>query len=311
MNLSEAKEVLAYPNFFWPQGSVFRMFARGQGRVFGYICDTPTQLADATTWCDNNGFNSYWQINPTRRRDGTRCSEGDITHWCFLPFDIDPVCDGAIPLLALHDFEDRLVSHMPEDFKINRLILDSGRGVQALYPCAPLELTPSGRYGISQFMSRLMHKLLKDVGEVHGCVLDTSCSDLPRVMRMPYTINTKTGKRASFIAKTQDIAIHSLPALPAPDPHMEVLEIGEGHDWIDYFPHLTVTARKFIQEGHSEPGRHKAAAATMLSLQERGADKRITMDALLTGNAMSPEPLHPREIVTMVDRRFRKALTTG
>lgn len=288
------------------------MFARGQGRVFGYTVDSHVQLAEATQWCDANGFNSYWQINPTRRRGGTKCETDDITHWCFLPFDIDPVADNAVPLLALYEYEDRLVGLMPDDFEVsNRLLIDSGRGIQALYPCSPLELGQAGRYGIGQFMSRLMHTLLKDVGTVHGCVLDTSCSDLPRVMRMPYTTNQKSGRQASFIAKPGAVSIHSLPDLPAPDTHQQVLEIAEGNDWIDYMGALTVTARRFIQEGHTAPGRHKAAAATMLSLQERGANRHTTRDALLIGAALSSPPLRSNEVTEMVDRRFRKQLTVG
>ena len=284
------------------------MFARGQGRVFGYTVDTPKQLAESTTWCDSHGFNSYWQINPTRRRGGTKCSAEDITHWCLIPFDIDPIDTFSYsPEMALVTYELAFRKLIEVDIDKSTWI-DSGRGIQGLYAIKPLELTAHTRYGASQFMSRLFHTLFRDIGETLGCVLDTSCSDLPRVMRMPYTINQKTGRRTHFVGKpSQDFSLTKIPDLPEPTEDTPVIENAGG--WIDFMPYLTVAARCFIQGGHPEPGRHKAAAAGMLSLKEKGATYSQTISALRVGAALCEPPLPFKEILTMVNRKFAKPLT--
>ena len=142
-----------------------------------------------------------------------------------------------------------------------------------------------------------------------GCVLDTSCSDLPRVMRLPFTINPKTGQKAEFLQIGRD---HSLPdasvilkAYPPPPPK-KLLKC-EGTHWIDFLPMATVAARKFIEGGTGSGGRHKAATATMLSLMELGCGPGQILNALKMGAVLCNPSLPSREVEDMVFRRFRNA----
>ena len=143
-----------------------------------------------------------------------------------------------------------------------------------------------------------------------GCIVDTSCSDLARVMRLPYTTNQKTGRRASIIWRSS----HANPALvrwlldrtpaslwerPAPST------VAPGSPWAAYLPDLTVAGRRFLTEGAEEPGRHKAAAAAMLSLLEQGASEEQILSALSHGARLCEPPLPQPEVTTMVTRRFR------
>jgi hypothetical protein len=304
VNKNEAIEVWEFAHHFWPPRSRFKLFAvRGPKEHFGFTLTKPRDLEVMTEWTDNHGYNAYWQINPTARFGGTRCSTRDITHWCFLPLDIDPVSDPAIPIFAFWAFEDRLSTVLPELDVSARTIIDSGRGIQGLYAVRAHALSPSERVSIPRWMSRLFNNF---VGATrNGCVLDTSCSDLPRVMRLPYTINTKSG----FVAKSLGYALEAPPDVAliqtkTPDP----IPLGLAH-WVEYLSEITVTARRFIEQGTGRGGRHKAATAAMLSLEEHGASYETIASALRRGAAMSEPPLPISEVENMVRRRVAKRLT--
>lgn len=307
MTKEEAQSIWNFVYHFWPPGSRFRFFARNEERVFGFTITCPSELAAISEWTDKHHYNAYWQINPTNRFGGTRCSAEDITHWCFIPLDIDPVASDPIPMLALWEYEDAMTVALPELDAHKHTIIDSGRGIQALYAIRPHLLHPGERASISDWTSRFLSSLSK---ERHGCILDTSCSDLPRVMRLPYTINTKTGEKASFISRSHQFALDRPPAaaLIPKQQRTEEIVLGLAH-WIEFLPHLTVTARKFIEQGAGRGGRHKGATAAMLSLEEKGATPETIISALKMGAAMSSPPLAEGEVTSMVLRRMQKRLT--
>ena len=312
MTIDEATEVLIFAHSHWPRGSRFRFFSRKNGKVFGCSIIGPVDLSTLTDWSDKHGWSSYWQINPTVRSSGTRCSTRDISHWTFLPLDIDPVASSYYGLGCLYEIEDHLQALIGDSFiPENRTLIDSGRGLQALYSMPSRELDDADRVAIPQAMSRLMSHVAQAVGNCMGCVLDTSCSDLPRVMRLPYTINPKTGLKAEFIQKSTD---HALPdssvitSLYPPKPKAPITQMNGDH-WIDYLPHITVAGRKFLEGGTSPGSRHKAATATMLSMMDCGAPPGPILAALRMGALLCTPSLPYHEVEDMVFRRFRLTIT--
>lgn len=310
MTNEEATLVFDLAHFFWPSGSTFRFFAKSESKVFGCAIHNPHELAVMSGWADRNGYNSYWGINPTHKRIGTRCSSLDILAWCFFPLDIDPVAPCYDAPTFLERAEIALLDELPKLDPRCRLLISSGRGLQALYPVTPLIFDDSGiRTRLSRALNHLLNRLSTALGTIAGCQLDPSCSDLPRVMRLPFTLNQKTGRRANILKTTYDVAL--------PDPRA-ILDLHDAHPgsvtaqrldpqdhWINYIPHMTAAGRRFLQEGSASPGRHRAATAAMLSLLELGADEPQVLSALRVGAVLCEPPLPHRDIENMVERRFR------
>lgn len=329
MTQQEATQFFDLTRSWWPKGSVFRYFARNPKTrdFFGCSIDTPSMLYRTTTWADKNGYNSYWQINPTQKREGTRCSTFDITHWCWFPVDIDPTIEGdaASPLNAAGSI-DGLLWRLFDTAEIpflreGRLLIDSGRGVQLLYRVPALTLRSERHYPclatfdnipLDKAVPVVMRHWLGQIPERYfGCAIDLSCADLPRVMRVPYTINAKTGKQSRIVGDPpRDVAFDNALDLfrgvdftpEKPEPRTELA----GKHWMEFLPHLTVTARRFILEG-AESDRHKAATAAMLSLIEQGAGQEQVYTALRAGWTLSNHDHFPlSDIEDMVRRRFRR-----
>jgi len=324
MTQQEAAFFMDLVRGWWPKDSVFRYFARNPktGDFFGCSIDTPSMLYRTTNWADKNGYNSYWQINPTQKREGTRCSTFDITHWMWFPLDIDPQDTDADPSEAAwvyqYKFGEALaLAQIPYRSYPGSLNINSGRGIQVLYrlPALRLLYPPATFDGIPLDKAVpvvMRHWIGKLPEKTRGCVIDVSCTDLPRVMRVPFTINAKTGERAFIIGDppTDTVIDNTLDLFRDVDfhQHQPVVPRTElsGKHWMEYLPHLTVTARRFITEG-AEHERHKAATAAMLSLIELGADREQVRASLRAGWALSNHDNFPMsEIDDMVDRRFRR-----
>jgi len=324
-----------------PPGSVVRYMARrkdGPGeRVVGDFADTWEDLEHAARAWEKDGFDFYVQLNPTPERARPRCRARDITHWCWLLLDIDPKFPHADPFGALDAYLAALSRVTGQT--IRPLVLDSGRGAQAWVRMddtslelpwliterydergvpvrGPRERVVAGRTVARRVMGFWLRRLLEDVGVVSGCALDTACSDLPRVMRCPDTVNSKTGRRARIIEpgagahpNLVNLLLAQVPFSEFSPPPPSESGLIEGRTWPDVLVTMSRTARDFIRGGAEEPGRHKAAVATARSLKEQGLTPAACRQALDRGNERcTPEPLHQEFLDRLIRETYERDL---
>lgn len=206
------------------------------------------------------------------------------------------------------------------------LIIDSGRGVQAWIRLADIVLDdrcPQGKLWHSdddvihrktarRVNGYWLKKLDERLGVCHGCRIDTSVSDLPRVMRCPGTRNVKTGRKARFLHLTDHrfYGLAELLVTGTPDKAMEdpepPAEITPGRPWQEVFSHLTLTAQTYLLRGQAEPGRHKVMWHTAKKLRELGVTREEARRALKYANRLAgkDERLPPDQIKHALDTAY-------
>lgn len=288
---------------------VIRLMARKGEKLVGDFASRPSEIKRFADACE--GMNCYVSLNPTTRKDGIRHNAEDCTHWSWLVFDLDPISDVASPAAAL----DKILAHFGgltgrDLFKYPPTVVDSGRGYQAWLHGEDLELGENlPRTKVRKVMSYWIKRISDRLGMIHGCKLDTSCTDLPRVMRLPFTVNQKTG-RMSTILKVQDENYQWLfPFLIAGTPAEVLVEkpvTSVGGKWQFVFNRLTLSAQNYLMKGKEEPGRHQTVWHVAKSLMELGISREETEKAITRANRLKGEEqqLSDGEITHCLDTAF-------
>lgn len=296
-------ELLPHPTMFNP---TVRWFAKGGNIKWGGHADSAAELLNAARNCPDMNF--YVAPNPVSSRTGVRHNAKDVTHWSWFLLDVDPVVkEDYNPHLAMGDALMWLDEWLGR--KLSPVVIDSGRGMQAwirledilfddLDPCTSINgiyyyngQPISMRRRIARLtMRHWLDKLDKKIGEVGGCRIDTTCSDLPRVMRCPGTMNVKTGRRASILSGQQFIhgGLATLLVTGVPPEKFRVDPVPSlpaGSEWQDVFVHLTVKAQSYLTRGKVDPGRHETMWHTARNLAERGLTRDATRRALQWANS--------------------------
>jgi len=311
-----------------PHGIV-RWFARNadSSEIAGDFADSARSLVGAAHAYKHLNF--YVQPNPTGQRTKLRSSAKDVTHWSYLLIDIDPI-PGVLssPVGALQYALSTLGWWQATDIK--PLILDSGRGMQAWVRLEDVPVsTPSLDGGLTHYGARVAANFAlkyldnalitegaragQSIVGLHGCRVDVSCSDLPRLMRCPGTVNIKTGRRAVLL---ESGVVHKhlhtwlLNKVPHEDLIPRVIVPQPGRKWQQVVSKLTMTAALCLKEGTTEPGRHKTFSATLKSLQENGICADNALAALIEANRKTVPPLDLPELERMVAAQYRE-LDTG
>jgi hypothetical protein len=185
------------------------------------------------------------------------------------------------------------------------IIIDSGRGCQAWIRLEDIEMTNDiRRRNARRVNGYWLGKLDESLGLTHGCRIDTSVSDLPRVMRCPGTVNVKTGRVSCFINAPTNIYEGLAVALTLATPKQALKDpeppqgIVPGSSWQDVFTHLTKMAQGYLLFGHEEPGRHKVMWHTAKKLQELGVSRQEARRAIRWANQLKgKEAALPRDQV--------------
>lgn len=319
-----------------------RWFAKSlDGRVkWGGFADTFDELWNAACHCP--GMNFYVCPNPSDSRTGVRHSTKDVTHWSWLLIDVDPVVkEDYDPTLLMAAALAKLGKWLERDFTVHRpVVIDSGRGMQAWFRLDDILLDDGlsdGRiastyrvgFGTCRAMSRRtarltmrywLERLATELGEMNGCQIDTTCSDLPRPMRCPGTVNVKTNRMADFVSDS-DYKFGGIVSLAdtlvnwTPEKQFKrdpVPSAAAGTEWQDVLVHLTIKAQNYLQYGRTEPGRHEHMWHTARTLAERGLSRDAVRRGLQWGNTRrGPDmELKPEDIEHALNTAFN-GLTPG
>jgi hypothetical protein len=248
--------------------------------------------AEALDW------NLYLGLNPSRSSSKQKLSREDITHWRYIVVDLDPGADALTPP-SPQDFKHKGADN-PDWYLLQAHRIFSGRGYQYWLPLAEnssISLRHIQKFSVSantdgplkaeRIMSGYL-RALKDCSEqwAPGWIVDTTCSDLARVVRCPGSVNQKTGRRAvvEHIAAGPGIGVSEMMRYNMPLTATEVTILRENKlNLLQALPHLNIRARTFILEGASSPGRHSACYATAKNLHELGVQRDRTFEWLLIG----------------------------
>lgn len=307
-----------------PPGTFVRWFARkGHDRVGGGV-DTVEELVLAAE--GTKLMNFYVAPNPASVRVGTRHRAAEVTHWSWFLLDIDPVEEHARPEAVVENVLGLLNGWWNQSFDLRRpLIIYSGRGAQVwirLDDMALDDTIPDGYFisGLSRRTARItngywLKKLAQEVGTLYGCRIDTTCADLPRVMRCPGTINTKTGRPALLVVPSAEQFEGLSSTLVAPVPRslfepVPVPLLPSGTPWQSVYVHLTIKAQNYLTQGWEEPGRHDTMFHTALCLAERGLEIDEVRRAIQYGNERW-DVYHPGAQMALGPEDIEHALATA
>lgn len=270
-----------------PPGTAGHWLALRAGRASGGIARGPDLLSRLLD--SSETFSLHLGVNLTGANGRYRPTSRDITHLATVLCDIDPIDSDAHPF----HFAEELTRHA-EDLLGTRLhpyLIDSGRGAQLWFPCSATPFSSSAdriqwRLHVGLFLRSLAARAERN----WGCCLDTSTADLPRVGRLIGSINHRTGRRARQLSagirsETMVDAIRQFASTASVDlvGHLSkgVGNTGRWQRAVDLIPFAT--ARKFLTEGVSEPGRHSAAWHSARCLRELGVGQDAAIKAVRFG----------------------------
>ena len=249
----------------------------------------------------------YFTPNPVVGEFYRRPSTEHVAFIRCVVIDLDPV-QGSISTEPERSIIEHAQDLLGLDLHPDRI--DSGRGRQLWlrfepFPVSTQEEKQRWRGAVGTFLNRLD----QNTGIVGGCRIDTSCCDLPRLVRLPGTINTKTGRVAQFLEIGQSDprvreAILSRFGMESTPQHGT--RSNGGSDWRHNAHWLSGRAKWFIYHGVSEPGRHSAAFAAASSMKELGASLEATEAAVLRGAERCSPPLSEYEAKRCVRNAFAK-----
>ncbi len=285
-----------------PPDTVRHIFARRDTSIRGTYVLREKQLdrlrAAFSDW------NLYITLNPTRpsARSRMRPRARDISHLQAILIDIDPIAESAQPMRAATLAAELLHERgIPVDCMV---FLDSGRGVQLwlMHPLTPVEDIPDCADRVAALVRWIATRML--LGR-YGCVVDTSCSDLARLARLPGSVNQKTGLQTSLMTLPEPTEpwLCSIPF--EPPSRAQSSGLGGHYTRGRIFARVTQAARAFLEDGKVEPGRHFACIATVKSLEEIGVPEEIA--AKLTHKSaadLCEPPLPPHDVDKMLDQVY-------
>lgn len=254
--------------------------------------------AEALKW------NIYLNANPSNPTGKTKLSRDDITNWRYIVVDLDPGEDALTPPgpWISADYTTDGKPYLPDSYLLHAHRIFSGRGYQYWLRVnnSPVANSTTGYLRADEHKcihtylaadwERIMQgylRALKNCSErwAPGWIVDTTCSDLARVVRCPGSVNQKTGRRATVehIAEKgidiEALLCYNTPLAETPSCRRCYSDA----TLMETLPHMNITARKFILEGASSPGRHTACFATAKNLQELGVSRDRAFEWLLIG----------------------------
>ena len=306
----------------------WRLFQPPEGTWLAWMSRRPEivggrldSLAQMSALAARYGRDSYFTPNPVVGDFGRRPSTVHVAYIAAICIDLDPVAENSTSVRhgemvglgdRLHKIERTVIEHAQDilGLELHPDRIDSGRGRQLWLRFEPFPVTTQEeklrwRTAVGNFL----HRLDQSAGIVGNMRVDTSCCDLPRLVRLPGTINTKTGRLAQFLevgqsdSRVREAILSRFGVAPTPSHSNGNSNSG---DWRHNAHWLSGRAKWFIYHGTAEPGRHSAAFAAAASMRELGASHAATERAVLTGAQKCSPPLSEYEAKRCVRNAFAK-----
>lgn len=278
------------------------------GHVDGTWVSNAFELAKIVRLCRDN-WNIYIQLNPSREKVKIKASASDIAYVQAILIDIDPLPSNVdnLPSDYWNYWTSRALELVLEHGVLEEqvAVIDSGRGRQLWVLIDPLG-------GDNSRIVRRIPPFVRAVASefADACPyyrIDTSCTDIARVARMPGSINHKTGCEATILKAAKPGPWTWLRDNFEPDPEPDAVEVCTPvNRWQDLIPRLNNRASNFILLGESTPGRHAGAFCAARSLREAGATKEQALFLVSMGASRCIPPLEG-DWVRIVEREFPNA----
>ena len=267
-----------------PPGTYIRYFAKKDGLTTGgVIRDEEHMRKLAQTFADQK-WDAYIQLNPTWDSKKKRASASDVSHYRWFSMDVDPINPYA-------EVEDaRLIVPAPlMDLQDSNFVVNTGRGLQVWWRAEETLLRDDADREKMRWVNAMLLKESRI--ESKDWKIDF-LPDLPRLVRMPGTYNSKTG-RIAYIDQVPKEGSEFISVWKAyewagdPPPKPEPPKLSN-YEWQHALPHLSLTAKTFIMEGvdsksPENPGRHHAAVAAARSLRDANIPYEGALVAVLRG----------------------------
>lgn len=280
-----------------PHGWVNWFAKRGKQRAGG-VLRSAQSLGRAVQ--NMPGWNWYVGMNPARPH-GIKARRQDVLAFEKLLVDIDPVTCDLAPHAAAEDVVLALWRLGLPTGAIT--VLDSGRGLHLWLHFEHRGIASQEEaVDIERRCNALLRHLSAALPPEHGCRIDTCTSDLPRVARLPGSVNQGTGRPARVLSLGGGRAPRSVlqsfvPA--APPERQRPSDVG---NLAAVLPHLSWRATQFLKLGVEQGGRHAAAVAAARSLREAGVPHERALAWMLEG-AQRALPALPVSEVTIITHK--------
>jgi len=289
-------------NEFWQKvvgtgGHGVCYFARGSGGIRGGTVSTAQALERVIGNLSSLGYNVYININPAHLDRGEfKAKRAGIREWRHVLIDIDPIESGARPMRAAAVIRR---AFLPRE---SITVLNTGRGVQMWLEIAKNDLVQPAE--VERATSTFLRCMANE--QHYGCRVDTKCSDLARIARVPGSVNQKTGIATTLI-RTAKIPVDPSFVLrhqPAEltEPKVKI----KSANLLAIWPHLTVTAEEFIFDGRAEPGRHNDAFASGANLAQLGVPIERAREIVLRGSRKCRPKLGFLDTSRAVENAYRR-----
>jgi hypothetical protein len=285
----------AWQLFQW-QNQV-RYFAKQdepQRKVLGGWLPNLQALERAERNLTEKGFDLYLQANPSRGHF-LKAATRDVTVWRRLIIDLDPFepeCSAVEALQSVLEVADQLIPQLAHSSSL----IDSGRGAQAWVHLVPCNVNDQAQL-YERALGGFLHCLRAKWQDRLGYRVDTSCSDLARIVRCPGSVNWKTGNRAKMVSLSTSELSNAL-VLPFANfaPLHELTRPEKISNLVDVLPHLSGLARDFLTTGITWGERHKACYASACNLLDAGMNPDDVPYWLDRGGMRCVPPLDPIDI---------------
>lgn len=185
--------------------NLFAKSPKGTGTATGVALSEDHLQQQAKAYDD---WNLYVCLNPSFKASG-KPSQKDITFVEWMVLDIDPMPKGPSYRYSCSVL-DIVAPLLLEDYNLvayeHYAVVNTGRGLQLWLPVKQGNLTCSqADRVIKGLTASIRDKIEENLNEI-GYHVDTSCADIARVVRLPGTINHKTGRRATFMGRVPEIS---------------------------------------------------------------------------------------------------------